>query len=55
MVNFGARNIPSYDHTVGFGYYQFKDDPEYISQDEKILLMKEVSSYILLYDLLHVL
>ena len=43
MVDFGVRNIPNYDHTAGFGYYELKDDPEYIAPRKKILLMKHVS------------
>ena len=44
MVEFGRNNIPSYNHTDGFGYHEFTSD-QYISSDKKILLMNKVSIY----------
>ena len=42
MGDFGESNVPSYKQGLGYGYFQFTKS-EFISEDKKILLMKEVS------------
>ena len=46
MVDFGQSVIPGYDQSLGHGYHQFTE-PEFITRDKKIFLMKNVSIHVI--------
>ena len=48
MADFGKKNIPGFKSEMGYGYYEFKVQPEFFKPHKKVILVHKVS---LLYEL----
>ena len=42
MADFGAQKILNFKPEMGYGYYEFKEDAEYLNLDKNVVLMHKV-------------